>query len=143
MYNDGITLESAKGASQLYLRNLDEGQIEYIKQLQVRFQEQRGTEAARKALFGFLDLEKRHKEQTEAGNKLNREYQTLMAEYERFRQRVSNYFKLMDDVEFTKDNLKEELKTPLVKEPAGSLGGRAFGQNGSFLERRTNGYTGS
>lgn len=143
MYNDGITLESAKGAKELYLRNLDEKQSEYIKKLQVRFQEQRGTKAAERALYGYLDLEQRHKEQTEAGNKLNKEYQSLQAEYERFRQRVSNYFKLMDDVEFTKDNLKEELKTPLVKEPAGSLGGRAFGQNGSFLERRTNGYTGS
>ena len=140
MYNDGITIETAKGAKELYLRNLDETQREYIKKLQVRFQQQRGTKAAERALYGYLELEQRHKEQTEAGNKLNRDYQNLQAEFERFRQRVSNYFKLIDDVEFSKDNLKDELTKPLAKEPAGSLAGMGFGQKGSFLDRRTNGH---
>lgn len=143
MYNDGITIETAKGAKELYLRNLDDVQVDYIKQLQVRFQEQRGTEAARKALFGYLDLEKRHKDQTEAGNKLYRDYQNLQAEFDRFKQRVSSYFKMVEDVDLTKENLLKELKTPITKEPAGSFGTSRFGQPGSQLERRTNGYTGS
>lgn len=141
MYGDKITIESAKGANQLYFRDLSEQQIEYIKQLQVRFQEQRGTKAAERALFGFLDLEKRHQEQTEAGNKLSRDYQELLTEYEAFRRRMSNYFKLIEDVSFTKDNIVKELDNPLPKsEAVGSLRNNRFGQSSNLLGRQGNGY---
>ena len=141
MYGDKITIESAKGANQLYFRDLSEQQIEYIKQLQVRFQEQRGTKAAERALFGFLDLEKRHQEQTEAGNKLSRDYQELLTEYETFRRRMSNYFKLIEDVSFTKDNIVKELDNPLPKsEAVGSLRNNRFGQSSNLLGRQGNGY---
>lgn len=143
MYGDKITIDSAKGANQLYFRDLSDNQIDYVRQLQVRFQEQRGTKAAERALFGFLDLEKKHQEQTEAGNKLSRDYQDLLAEYEAFRKRIAGYFKLMEDVSFTKDNIVNELNKPLVKsEIGGSFRNNKFGQTSNLLHRQTNGLNG-
>ncbi|MES2062496.1 MAG: hypothetical protein V4456_11290 [Bacteroidota bacterium] len=143
MYGDKITIESAKGANQLYFRDLSDSQIDYVRQLQVRFQEQRGTKAAERALFGFLDLEKKHQEQTEAGNKLSRDYQDLLTEYEAFRKRIAGYFKLMEDVSFTKDNIVNDLNKPLVKsEIGGSFRNNKFGQTSNLLNRQTNGLNG-
>ena len=139
MYRDKITIDSAKGANQLYFRDLSEAQIHYVRQLQVRFQEQRGTKAAERALFGFLDLEKKYQEQTEVGNKLSKDYQDLLTEYEAFRKRMANYFKLMEelmgDVSFKKENIVNELDKPIVKsEVAGAFRNNRLGQSSTLSD---------
>ena len=112
-YNDKeITFENAKAVTELYLRNLTGDQSDYLKKLQVRFQEVRCPEAVRRALFTYLELEERCKKERTEKEELQRKLAELQANFNQFKRKVSSHFELEANLLLSRDALLDVISEP-------------------------------
>lgn len=111
-YDNKITIENAKVVKELYLRNLTDDQSAYIKKLSVRFQEVRSVEAARRALFGYLEVEERCENERNAKNELQKQLAEERANFKQFKAKVSNHFSLEAQVLLSRESLLEMIDEP-------------------------------
>jgi hypothetical protein len=89
-----MSSEELKDFKELYIRGLSSEESAKVKVLQVRFDEKTATGAAKRAIFGYSDLEKRLKDEQEETARLRTEARELQSRMQELRQSVNFHFEL-------------------------------------------------
>lgn len=102
-----MSSEELKDFKELYIRGLSSEESAKVKVLQVRFDEKTATGAAKRAIFGYNDLEKRLKDEQEETARLRTVVRELESKMQELWQSVNYHFELESKIQQSKKSLLE------------------------------------